>query len=189
MLISKKTVSKKVKLLSLVVIALIIVASGYLATARYKHLWPFESSRAGAPVAGIDYNPPTQEQKDLGQDTKDAITGNSKNQTPNQTQPSQTSGKTPVTVTITSAITNGDTLAIRTTMGTVTSEGTCRLSMKGPSGKVFSAEAAVQPLASSTTCKGFNVPMSSLATGTWEISIVFENTSHTGSTTKTVEVK
>lgn len=189
MLISKKTVSKKVKLLSLVAIVLFIFAGGYLVTARYKHLWPFEASSVNTPTEAIDYSPPTQEQKDLGQETKDALTGNSKNQTVDQPLPDQTTGKTAVTVTITSASVSDDVLSIRTSIGTVTSEGTCRLSMKGPAGNVFSGEAAVQPLASSTTCKGFNVPVSSLATGTWEVTVVFENSSHTGTATKLVEVK
>lgn len=75
---------------------------------------------------------------------------------------------------ITSAQVNGDKLVVRTLLSKVTNEGSCSLSAKTEnSGTVYTTSAGVQAVASSSTCKGFDIPVSTLGSGTWKIIITY----------------
>lgn len=186
--IQKNTLSKR-KRLAISLALLLAVLVGYFLTAYYVHQWPFELPPQSVPAPTINYGPTTAEQKNNGQTTKNNVTGNSQEQLSSQPVAPNAGTKTPTSVAITSANISSGTLYIRASIDTVADEGTCLLSMKGPSDKTYTADAGVQPLASNTTCKGFNIPVSSLSPGNWEITIVFENVTHIGSSTKLVEVK
>jgi hypothetical protein len=90
---------------------------------------------------------------------------------------------------ITAANQDESTLHIRTLIQTVASSGTCTLNMTGPNNKQYSASVDVQSLPSSTTCKGFDIPLTSLTPGTWKIAIEFNNETLLASTTKEVVIK
>jgi len=66
---------------------------------------------------------------------------------------------------------SGDTVRMRTILSGVSSSGSCALSMTGPNGGTYSASSQIQALASSSTCQGFDVPVSSLKTGMWKVSL------------------
>ena len=66
---------------------------------------------------------------------------------------------------------SGSTVRIRTILSGVSSGGSCVLTMSGPSGGTYSATSQVQALASSSTCQGFDVPVSNLKTGKWTVSV------------------
>ncbi|MES2876027.1 MAG: hypothetical protein V4678_01000 [Patescibacteria group bacterium] len=91
--------------------------------------------------------------------------------------------------TITSANQSENAIVIRAVFPVVKSSGTCSLSMNGPDGKKFSDKVEIQALPSSTTCKGFNVPLSSLSQGVWAIAITFNASGTTGDATTEVEIK
>ena len=91
-------------------------------------------------------------------------------------------------VEITAAYVNGDTFDIRTLIDRVTASGQCTLSMKSDSGKSYSASVGVQALPSSSTCKGFSVPMSSLSSGVWNITVSYVNDGKTSTASKEVVI-
>jgi hypothetical protein len=104
-------------------------------------------------------------------------------------QPIEGSSKQSVGMEITAANQDESTLHIRTLIQTVASSGTCTLNMTGPNNKQYSASVDVQSLPSSTTCKGFDIPLTSLTPGTWKIAIEFNNETLLASTTKEVVIK
>jgi hypothetical protein len=53
---------------------------------------------------------------------------------------------------------------------------------------LYSAAVGVQALPNETTCKGFNVPLSKLSTGSLAIKVTYKDGSTVANTSKTVEV-
>lgn len=101
-----------------------------------------------------------------------------------QTEPSSSSStQGTVDITITSFVDTGSTVQIRTELGALTSSGTCTLTMEGPAGAKYSQEVGVQPLANMSTCKGFDIPQSTLGTGSWKFTVDFKNSTLHGSAT------
>lgn len=167
-----------------VIILVAALVVGYMYTMGYG---PFaktttNSSDTAAPSTNkTDYNPPSAAQVTVGAKTKEAVAES----TPTSpTVPSSTIG-----IVITSDGVNGDTYSIRTLIDTVTSNGTCSLSMKSASGKTYSESVGVQPLSSNSTCRGFNIPLTSLSRGeTWHINLTLTSGDLQGSVEKDVSL-
>jgi hypothetical protein len=83
---------------------------------------------------------------------------------------------------------NGDSYRVQTLIQTVTNSGLCTIVITDSEGKVYRATADVQALPSSSTCKGFTIPVSELSVGKWNINLQFENDSVRGSVEKEMEV-
>ena len=161
---------------TVVVLALL----GWLYYAYSQQQWPFPAptpDSTNTPQNTVDYGAPTDEQISAGAAAKEQAINNS---TPNPTAEPATPSSIPVSFT---SVQPGETVYIRTLIGTVTSGATCSLTMSGPSGKSYSASAGVQALSSSSTCQGFNIPMSSLSAGTWKITVTVTDGSATGTAT------
>jgi len=143
------------------------------------------SQTVGTPTNSVDYNPPTQEQTAAGEAAKqqsaNGATGSDPSPTP--TPPANGSSKSQVGMEITAANVNAGVLQIRTLIQAVTSSGTCTLSASGPNGASYTASSGIQAGPSTSTCKGFDIPVSSLSTGNWSIRINFENDSLQASAT------
>jgi cytoskeletal protein RodZ len=73
---------------------------------------------------------------------------------------------------ITRTYVNSSKFEIRTLINDVTSAGTCTLTMTNDDAS-YSAAAGVQALPNSSTCKGFSVPLSSLDSGTWNVTVEY----------------
>lgn len=63
------------------------------------------------------------------------------------------------------------TLVIRATINQLIDSGTCNLTLTSTNEKVYSATADVIENPSSSSCQGFDIPVSSLDTGKWNIEI------------------
>ena len=111
--------------------------------------------------------------------------GSSNNTTSSGSSP--TSGITNIPIEITSTSQTSNTLEIRTQINEITSSGKCTLTMTSGSNSI-NQSASVQALASISTCEGFNVPLSSLSSGSWTIIINYSSTGQTGSVTKQVNI-
>jgi hypothetical protein len=123
----------------------------------------------------------TQDSKSQSADKKDKTETNTQPATTQQIQAGenqkqdilnkdQASPTTPssLTVTITAANQNGNVVNIRSLINTVSNSGNCTLTItNGTSTTTLSSD--LQALADSSTCKGFDVPASSLPKGTWHI--------------------
>ncbi len=157
---------------------LVVLALGWLYYAHHFQKWPFlapANQTPETPIRATNYSPPTKEETTAGntikQNVADAAASNS-------TSTPQTSGSIPVTIT---TVQPGDTVYVRTILDRITSTAVCTLSMSGPNGKTYTATANTQPLASSSTCQGFNIPMSTLAPGSWSITVTVKDGAATGS--------
>jgi len=173
----KNKKNKKPLIIALVVIA--VLALGYVAYARATNIWPFPNdSQSSTKVDDVNYEPPTEDQVDAGDDIKDAA-----NDAVNTPAPTGT-----VEMSITAANQNDGILQVRTLIQTTSNTGTCTLLLKKGSTEITKS-APVQALSSSTTCQGFDVPTSELSTGTWQLTINFKNTTVNSTISQSVVIK
>lgn len=134
-----------------------------------------------------------KQQKAAGEQTKsnavDASNGKAEaNDTPPAPQPIEGTSKSTVGVTMTASAQNGSMYQMRFQIDSPTSDGTCTLKLtKGSS--VVTKTASVQALAKISTCQGFDVPVSELSPGQWSVSLTYESSTLTGSTTSTITVQ
>lgn len=173
-MIIKKNKKKSI----LILIACLTLLTG--AVAAY-FLFFNKSDQTPSNINHVDYNKPTKDQTAAGNTTKNNSLNTTANSKPNisgsdQASPPvpQASGKGKVDATLTAANQNGSTLQLRFSIGAVTNSGTCTLTLKKDS-SVITKTAEIQALAGSSTCKGFDVPTTELAPGTWQIGMHFEN--------------
>lgn len=146
--------------------------------------------------AQVDYKTPTDQQIKGGEAIEQQSAESSNNGAdPNQvgsdrgvgSSPTTDDGKTGVNVTISAANQNDGVLQIRTLISSIINTGTCTLTLTKGSA-VVTRSAGVQAIASSATCKGFDIPVSQLSPGAWQASVTFENDTAKGTGTRTVTV-
>lgn len=174
-------------LLSLLLATAVIVAGAlyYMHHFQVGIFRPSTSTTGGTPnkVNSINYSKPTTDEQQAGNDIKSSVTpkvSDTTNQNP--------STPSAISMDITSATQSGSTYYVRAVINTLSTVGSCSLQMTGPNGASYSAQADVQAMASSTTCKGFNIPMSSLTKGDWVINVSFKDGAETASATKKVSI-
>jgi hypothetical protein len=176
--------------LILLLAVLLFSVTGAVASYHYK-VGPFSPATDDS----INLDKPSEDQVKNGSDTKQQTVTSDENKSQTgsdpalEPQPVENSDKKSVHAEITAANQDESSLRVRALIQTVASSGTCTLSMTGPQGKTYTATAAIQPLPSSSTCKGFDIPLSSLASGAWTIKINFNNDNLTASASKEVTVK
>jgi hypothetical protein len=188
----KITQSNNTKRITVISIAAILILSALgTAAAYYYKAGPFTPNVDDS----INLDKPSEDELKSGSDAKQQTVDSDENKNqpgsdpaPNP-QPIENSNKKSVHAEITAANQDESSLHIRTLIQTVASSGTCTLVMTGPQGKAYTAEAAVQPLPSSSTCKGFDIPLSNLSLGIWTIKVDFNNDELTASVNKEVTIK
>jgi len=175
---------KKIILIAVAAILIIGAIGAYVAYSLLSQ--PDDSS--------VNYDKATNEQKEAGSSTKanNVNTSDESKFSSGSDQAEapvpQDNGKGKISATMTAANQNGSVVQIRFDLGGVTSSGTCTMKLtKGATSVTKSA--GVQAMAGSTTCKGFDVPTSELSTGTWQVSLHFENDELVADTTGTLEVQ
>lgn len=189
--ISKKSNTKR-NIIIAFVCALLLVASAAVYILAFKGTffgWPNRSQTDSS----IDYNKPTPEQVEAGNNVKNENVNNSKPSSENGTDhpedstPSTNGGKATTGITITAANQNASTLQIRSLISTVTNAGTCTLKLTGAT--EITKTASVQPSANTSTCMGFDVPMSELSPGEWLLTLNFTNDTLTADTSQKITIK
>lgn len=154
--------------------ALIAVVLLAVILAYSFNFWPFSNRSPVETVSStssssLDQNDTEKEEPTTSNNPVDSTSNSVKSQI---TNPESTS--TDQKLTITSVQDNSGSLRIRTAIQEVTSSGECTLNVKNSSNnKTYSETVGVQALASNSTCKGFNVPISELSSGTWEITVTY----------------
>lgn len=129
-----------------------------------------QPGNVGSVDRAINYDKPTDEQIDLGNDTKKQAIENDGNGDSNSTN---------VNITITASSVSGNTLRIRTLIANLTSKGACVLTLtnSNSTNESITEKAETQSLPNSSTCKGFDIDMARLASSDlWTISIVYTGT-------------
>ena len=195
MKINKKKRFTKNKLLLATILAMVVVV------ALITYLYCFKGSLFGmsfkkqTPTTSlINYSPPSEEQKEAGDNVKENVvkSDTSKPGTSNDQPPApvpQTSGKSKVNVAIPSSSQNGSNLKISSIISTVTTSGTCTLTLTKSGHNPVVKSAGVQALPSSSTCKGFDISTNELTSGAWQLTLHFENSEVAGDATGTVVVQ
>ena len=113
-------------------------------------------------------------------------TPNSSEQT--QAPATQPDGSRLVDLSITSTSQTSSNYHIGVIIYSVEGNGTCTLTLSRQGYTTLSQTVGIQALASSTTCKGFDIPMSQLSAGTWRASIIFAGPSVNGSTAQDIQI-
>lgn len=189
-----KKLTKKRLLVTAIIIFLVALALALYVYAFKGTLFGW-SPISQASESSINYDEPTYEQKKSGETIKENSINPDNTSKPNvsgsdRSEPAipQENGKSKVNATLTAANQNRSILQLRFDISTVTTTGTCTLTLK-KSSSIVTKTAAVQALASSTTCKGFDVPTSELSAGTWQVAFHFENSDLVANTTGSAEVQ
>ena len=181
-----KNKSLNKKLIVALIIGTLLVVS--VAIAVYAYM-----SRQTAPPSNtqstVNYSAPSEEEVTTGEDIKknsETAPGSDPSPEPSPTTPG---GKATVPMSITATSQDVSAVHVRALIETITASGSCTLTMQGPNSKTYTATAGVQPSSSTTTCKGFDIPISSLSVGQWSVLIVFENDTLKSSAAANFEVK
>lgn len=191
MKISKNKNNTKLKILLIIVAATLIFLGGYAAAIKLNIVNnPFLKSND--PM----YGKATKDQIEAGKDIeaitdKNSNSGKNPNDVgadhPNKPTDQSGSSKATVSVLLSSANQNDGILQVRIMIGALISEGTCSLTLSR-NGAIVTRSAGVQALSNSSTCKGFDIPVTELSSGSWTAEIKFENSNLLGTTTSQVKV-
>lgn len=180
----KRTRSKKI--LSLVIIAVILVAAAsvgyyYMRQNSKSSIESQENAKTTTEVANEmpDPVPATPDEEADASQTKQSTVDKAKTPSPSPTA---------LGVSFTAANQAGNTLQVRLKIDQIISQGTCTLTLK-KDGKTVTKTASVYASASLSTCKGFDVPLSELSAGTWQLSATVSSNSLKGSATSQTEIK
>jgi len=87
--------------------------------------------------------------------------------------------KEDLTGTITTSRVSGDNLIIRISIDQYLSSGVCKLSLK-KSDKTYEKSADISSDASTSTCEGFDIPISELENGSWTILVELDSGNKNG---------
>ncbi len=179
MQIRRNSTRKPLRTLVFAFVVTLIVTVVWLYWAHHYQKWPFlPPAPAQNPVNIVNYESPSKEQSTIGTSTKERVAEQAKRDETIAGQDS--SDSIPVSIT---SVQPGETIYVRALIQAVTSTATCKLDMYGPDGKTYTATAPTQALAGSSTCQGFNVPMSSLVAGLWKITITVTDVDRFGTAT------
>lgn len=131
----------------------------------------------GTTVSNINYESPTQSDKNASNQQKDAIV--SKDQSPSSSSAPADSKAQSIAVTITRASQTaaGQPLSIRTIVNGATS-GTCEFTISSAGQANITQTSQISFQATSATCGAVDVPISSFPQGgTWQVSVVAKSSS------------
>lgn len=176
----------KIKIIGIVLGCLILIASVVTATAYYLKMGPFA-------VNPQDIQ--TKQENQTGKDIKKQSIDNSSKGNQNGSDPSPApqpipdNTKSAVGAEITSTTQDDNYLHVRILVQTVTNSGICTLTLSGSQQKSYSTSVGVQALPSTSTCKGFDIPLSQLSQGAWKINVIFNNDTLTASVNKNIIIQ
>ncbi|HRF28121.1 MAG TPA: hypothetical protein PL051_00560 [Candidatus Saccharibacteria bacterium] len=152
----QKSTSKR-NIILIVLGAVLLIALGI---AAYLYFTP---KTATTEPDTTNYAPPTSEETKQGQDIKKQIVEEDLSKNEQADTPKKTFSQQ-----ITTAEKTDGTLYVRNEIAGVYQSGTCTLTLVNGS-KTVKKTAGVQALAKTSTCKGFNIPVSELSSGTWDL--------------------
>jgi hypothetical protein len=164
-----------------IIILLVLVGGasvGYLTYKKYTNMpQPATPTQQSGPTVNLDK--PTNEEIDTGRKVKQDTINSAKN------TDSQQPSDDPLTITLSDI---GDVLRIRTRLTTVTSEGSCDLTLSNGQQTLVQASVGLQPLSNYTTCKGWDIPVDTLSSGKWTTTVTAHITSTTYTATSDITI-
>ena len=173
----KKSARKK-KLLIVVILCLAVVG----AVVAYTYVNGTSSDQLDK-APGVNYNKPTREQVDAGYEAKkQSLEGQSSDNSKDKTS-------TGPALNITSLNQSGGIVSIRATVDTASSAGTCSLLVSRSGFTSINQEAGLQEYGTYSVCKGFDIPDSQLASGTWSVNVTYSNGDIESTATRSMEIR
>ncbi|MEO5690819.1 MAG: hypothetical protein ABIQ64_01395 [Candidatus Saccharimonadales bacterium] len=135
----------------------------------------------------VNYDEPTKEQLSTGQTAKKEFLDKDDTSSDQQDTPPESTDNN-ISVQVSSMSQRDGVLKIRTIIQDVIS-GSCKLTLKQGSAK-FEFSADTQNMGSYSVCKGFDVPVTDLSKGEWQVQIDYTNSDGaTGSAVKQVTIQ
>lgn len=177
----KRTSSKKKAVIILV--AVIIAAASGIAVFALTRPANESSREVSKPANTIDYDAPSEEQKQAGTDAKKDFIERTDKEANEEAQQSTVSSAS-----FTSINQEGATLRIRTVISS-NKEGVCTLTLERSGQSKVTQEAATQDMGSYSTCKGFDIDVSGLAKGRWNVSLRFSGDAVGAAVSDVMEIK
>jgi len=187
-----KIKNKKTNLDKIIIICIIFIL--LISTLTVSYIYIFKGNLFGWKASksqnttnnqnSIDYNEATSEQKKAGNAVKSGLTDS-----PPEPTSIPGSDKKNVQMIITAANQNGSILQIRALISAVENTGICTLTLTSAGKPTVTKTANSQALSSTSTCQGFDIPVSELSAGTWHAIIEYNSTALTGSATQDIVVK
>lgn len=188
--------SNLLKKITIAVVAVIFVVGGYLLYAYSTSSWPYEahaetaqtnsrSEEEAQPQSNHEDTPPASAPKHNDTDKPEEKTPK-KYDTPKNTAPTPKSSLTGV---INYKNVSDGNLTIRNTIDQLVTSGTCTLTLtNSQTGKIVTKTADIIANPSSSTCKGFSIPVSELSPGKWRIAIDMVSGNNHGTLEATVSI-
>jgi len=190
-----KTRSKKQsKLPFLITLAAVVLVAGLSLT----YVYAFNGSIFGwnnrnessdkIPLTNLDK--PTDEQIKAGDDIKNGNLNesNSNPDEPSTPAPQPGGTKQSVEIFITAANQNSGILQVRTQISRVVNTGKCTITLTKLD-KTVTKSVDTQALASTSTCKGFDIPVSELSAGSWNMTLTYESDTLIGTNSKVITIQ
>jgi len=173
--------AKRMRIISLfIVISILLAFSGFYIYSTFMQKRKDNNTNSTNKNQELNLKPATEDQKNTGNQIK----SNKSNDTPPPPVDIPNSDKKSVQMSIT-AINQADSLLqIRTLINAVDSNGLCKITISNNSNVIIEETAEIQSQASISTCKGFDIPMSKLSKGSWNIKIDYASDNYTSSVTK-----
>ncbi len=159
-------------LVPLLVLVLVVAGASYFVYSTYIKNTSDE---------GIDYSTPSQEQVDAGLNAKQRAVANDQ-------KTDASNGEVSFTVKITSASINSDKLQVRSAINGIFGSGSCELTLR-KGDKVVRKSSGTQSLPQMSTCKGFDIPLSELSPGTWQVDLSVSINKEAARATTNVEIQ
>lgn len=187
--IKKRGLSKRLKILVALLVLLLICAGVYFVYAYTLHGNNAPKQRS---VNSTNYGPATEEQKKAGATTKQNSDSGKQlggSEQPPAPTPIPGSSQRSVSMTITTANQNGSTFQARVLIGAVINSGICTATFSKTGQTTVIKTAGVQPFANSSTCQGFDIPVSELSSGIWNLTISYSGSDYTGTVSKNITIE
>ena len=178
---------KNKKLFTIIIILLLIGLTMFILekskiTNFYENAPEVSNTNSNQPIINLD--PPTDEESKSGDDIKEDIIKNEAEQ-----QQNPTSDKTKAEVVIVDSTQYDNEIEVRAFVSNIIEDGTCTYEFTNGADKLSETMPATAD-ASSTPCMTLIVPRSEFTkSGTWNLIIRYDNSTATGSSNSTVEVK
>jgi len=166
-----------------------------LIAAVFAYVYIFNGSILGwsSTDPSINLDKPTDDQIKSGVKIKNESLKKDKDSSTRTTDktvaPQGTNGsKKAVDIVITAANQNDGVLQVRGLIYDVVGDGLCTLTLSHDE-QLVTKTAEPQAQASVSSCKGFDIPVSELTSGTWQLTLVYENETMKGSVSKTITIQ
>lgn len=186
---------KNIRTFAVIALTVLFLLGAFVIYTKINHSSIFGWYPFGESVSNpsINLDPPSDEEIDAGNSSKDDTVNNpdptkpgSEQNTSDNEQPSSNTDN--VTVRITSTSQTTTTLRVNTMIEAVSNEGSCTIKLSHAGSTEVSQTSTIQPLTSYSTCRGFEIPLSQLSDGTWTILLTYSSGSYSGSVSQSVEI-